>query len=390
MSKRQRRVAAMIDLDWPLKHHLEVFVGVQAYARQRDWELIVDPFADQALGRKGRPCPYEGIIARATTELAKRARAANVPVVNVWYSSPMWRLPSVYPDFAEAGRLAADHLLQRGLRRFGFLGYRVNRESTVEGNAFRRTVTEAGFPCTFLNIKRGYQKNAQEWRRFQNELDRWIGTWTPKIGVLTSFDLLCRFLAHACGRHGLKVPDDVALIGSRNEPAICLHPTPSLSSVDMNYHEIGWRAGQLLEKLMRGGPAPKQALLVPPRALLARQSTDVVAVSDPLVEAALRYIVDHNHEPIDVSDVVEQLATTRRTLERHFQHNLGRSIAREIARLRLERLKRDLIETDTPVKALAASAGYRNPKQMHYAFARAVGEAPGSYRRRYRHKNASE
>src|SRR4051812_5657103 len=108
-----RRVAFMLDLEWPYKRHAGVFIGAQKYAQEKGWEAIIDEYADDSLRRgAGRAPPYDGVIARATRRLALRAETRGVPVVNVWVSSPVWKsLPGVFGDFAEMGRLRAEHLL---------------------------------------------------------------------------------------------------------------------------------------------------------------------------------------------------------------------------------------------------------------------------------------
>jgi hypothetical protein len=104
---KPRRVAIMLDLQWPYKRHAGVFVGTQQYAQEKGWESLIDEFVDDTLGSGSRrPAPYDGIIARATRRLALRAARTGVPLVNVWLSSPVWRsLPGVFADHAEMGRL---------------------------------------------------------------------------------------------------------------------------------------------------------------------------------------------------------------------------------------------------------------------------------------------
>jgi LacI family transcriptional regulator len=113
MTLKPRRVAIMLDLRWPYKRHSEVFAGAQRYAVERGWVSIIDEFADDTL--RGGAEQYDGILARATPLLARRAAKLGVPVVNVWPSSPARHLlPGVFPDSSATGRLVAEHLLARG------------------------------------------------------------------------------------------------------------------------------------------------------------------------------------------------------------------------------------------------------------------------------------
>ncbi len=378
----QRRVAVMLELEWPYKRHHEVFAGIMHYAQQRGgWECIPEAFAGPSPNGQRPKAPYDGIIARATRPLAEWARGMGVPLVNVWYSSPVTDVPLVAPDIAAAGRMAAEHLIARGFRRFGFLGIARQRPVKVQLAGFQAALAEWGFSCSSLLVAERYWANPRNWQRFSARLHEWIASWSLPIGVCVSYDLLCRYLACACASRRVRVPYDAALVGTGNEPVICADPKPSLTSIELGYERVGFRAAELLDALMDGAPAPGGLVHLEPVELLPRQSTDALAVNDPLIAAALRFIAEHSHEPIRVGDVAAGIHVERRTLERRFRASLGRSIAREIARLRVERLKRRLVESNTPIKHLARENGFGNTTQMCAVFRRVEGISPSAYRR---------
>ncbi len=159
---------------------------------------------------------------------------------------------------------------------------------------------------------------------------------------------------------------------------------PTLTSVDVGYQKVGYVAAEVLEGLMDGAAAPQEFIAIEPVGLFARQSTDVLAVDDPLVAAAMRYMSENGHQQIHVDDVARRVAASRRSLERRFRKSLGRSIAQELNRLRFERLKRLLLDTDTPIKVLAATSGFIDAKQLSKAFRRVEGITPAEYRRHHR------
>lgn len=117
------RVALMLDLRWPLKRHAHVFAGTQRYADEHGWESIIDEYADEHLAEAtAKTLPFDGVIGRVNSKLAEHARRLGVPVVNVWFNSPVKdELPGVFIDAAAIGKLQAEHLLSRGLRRFAVL-----------------------------------------------------------------------------------------------------------------------------------------------------------------------------------------------------------------------------------------------------------------------------
>ena len=170
------------------------------------------------------------MIARATKPIADAARQAGIPLVNVRLNSPVQGLPSVFPDFEETGVLAAGHLLRRGFRHFGYLGFQRDLDSNLQLRGFRRVIREAGFPCTAHRFSRvSVSGRAHGWETSVTELERWIDSWQTPIGVFVCQDLYCRYLIEACRTKGLHVSQDVAIIGTHNESEICNAPAPSLT-----------------------------------------------------------------------------------------------------------------------------------------------------------------
>ena len=384
--KKTRRVAVAINLTWPFRHHVDVFSGIQRYARDRKWHYFVDPFFEGDLNGKSA-LRLDGIVGRATVGLAAAAAAAGIPAVNVWSGSPDRTLPRVVPNYEGAGRSVADYLLKRGYRRFGFLGYSHDLSSDLMHEGFRAALRAEGCGCLTHRIGNGFDEEYRAWQRFSLGLRKWVNMLQPPVAVFATMDLPCRHLAEACLQAGLRIPEDVALVGGSNNLVICDHPEPSLSSMDFAWERVGYEAAELLDRLMAGDRPSADAVLVEPNGIVARRSTDSYVVTNPLVGAALRFISERGHLPIRVNDIAKHVHTTSRSLERHFHKGLGLSVAKEIARMRLERLKRLLVDTDEMVKKLAAKCGFTDAVHLCRVFQRAEGVSPGEYRRRHRPEN---
>jgi len=378
---KPRRVAISLDLNWGYKRHLEVYAGCQKYADEAGWDCSINPAADRMLKRKGGGVPFDGVIARATTQLAQAARQAGVPMVNVWVNSPTRGLPSVFADFETSGVMAAEHLLARGFRKFGYLGFLRDIDSQRQLQGFRNVVRARGFPCSVHRVGRNSgDGKARGWEDFVTGLENWIETWELPIGIFVCQDIFCRFLIDVCRAKGLHVSQDVAIVGTHNESEICGAPSPSLTSIDLGFGQVGYRAAAMLDRMMAGEKPPLETELVPPAELVSRQSTDAYAASDPLVARAMRFIAENGHQRIQVKHVAAAVATTRRTLERRFREAMGRSIAGEITRLRLQRAKRRMVETDASMKDLAIEAGFRTADHFGKVFTRVEGISPSQYR----------
>ncbi len=386
-SQMPKRVAVCLEMEWGYKRHLETYAGVHKYADEAGWDCVTTPSVERVLHPNSSVASFDGILGRITEPLAQAAQKIEIPAVNVWLNSPAGNIASVLADFETSGEMAAQHLVGRGFRRFGYMGFLREKDARFQIQGFREVLKPLGFRFSTYRFPRtGLGGEGLGWERFLEGLEQWVETWEPPIGVLVGNDLHCRYLIETCCSKGLKVPQDVAIVGTSNEPAICSSPYPTLTSIDLDYELIGYRAASKLDEMMNGGESSKLIEYSPPKGLIPRQSTDSLAADDPLVANALRFISENGHERILVDDVVFSSGTNRRTLERKFRASMGCSIAEEISRLRIERSKRLMMETDASFKSLAMDLGFRNADHFSKVFTRFEKITPSQYRRREKRK----
>ncbi len=372
-----RRIAIAIDIQWPYRHHQDAIHGILKFGRERTWACEMNLFAEAA----GRP--YDGVIGRVSTELAAWSRRTRTPTVNLWINSPDRTLPRVVADLAAGGRLAAGHLIGRGYRRFGFLGRVDDASWRMEFEGFRDVVRRHGFPCAKQLVSEDVSR-ASDWQALQRSLGAWVSSWVPPLGILCSTDVLARYLSDLCLGRGIRIPEDVAIVGSGNTALLCDHLEPGLTSLDFGYERVGRTSAELLESLMDGRRPPARPILVPPSGLQARRSTDAFSVEEPTVAAAMRLIWERSERPLKVPSLLKEIPASRRTLERRFRETLGRTIRQEIERSRVERAKALLVETRKPLKVIASASGFADPQQFSRVFRKSEGRTPLQYRRRHR------
>ena len=386
-SQMPKRVAVCLEMEWGYKRHLETYAGVHKYADEAGWDCVTTPSVARVLHPNSSVASFDGILGRITEPLAQAAQKIEIPAVNVWLNSPAGNIASVLADFETSGEMAAQHLVGRGFRRFGYMGFLREKDARFQIQGFREILKPLGFRLSTYRFPRtGLGGEGLGWERFLEGLEQWVETWEPPIGVLVGNDLHCRYLIETCRAKDLKVPQDIAIVGTSNEPAICSSPYPTLTSIDLDYELIGYRAASKLDEMMNGGESSKLIEYSPPKGLIPRQSTDSLAADDPLVANALRFISENGHERILVDDVVFSSGTNRRTLERKFRASMGCSIAEEISRLRIERSKRLMMETDDSFKSLAMDLGFRNADHFSKVFTRFEKITPSQYRRRKKRK----
>jgi LacI family transcriptional regulator len=304
--------------------------------------------------------------------------SAGVPAVNVSSSKPS-NLPSVLPDEDAIGRMAAQYFLERGFRQLAFVGRSGVVDATERGTAFEAAAMEAGRPCHLLRPDPSGDRTWNEFRRMAT----WLRNLPRPAGVFAGDDRRGRDVLFACNTLGLRVPEEVAVLGADDDEFVCGMCVPPLSSVIIPAHAIGYRAAELLDRLLRGAAPVASPLLIAPSGIASRQSTDVVAVDDRNMADALRYIHAQAHRPITVHDVLKAAPQSRRLLELRFRQVLGRTPKEEIRRVHLERAKSLLAQTSLKIQNLAAESGFRHYSFFVRRFRAYTGMTPTAFRNQF-------
>jgi LacI family transcriptional regulator len=375
----QRRVAVASELDWPIRPHYDVIAGVQDYAdSQEDWLVEVSRYPEVRMEEGIR---FDGIVGRIEPDTLAAAREAGIPVVNVWISSPVVdEVSNVHVDLVAAGRMAAEHLIARGLRRLVTVGLRGRVTTKRYAAGVAAVAKQEKISCSHYVVPTGYEENRRNWRKTLGILKKALAKWEPPIGLAAHHDQTARVLVTILQDLGWRVPEECAMVATGNDAMVCAAVQPSLSSIDLGYHRNGYDAAGMLDQLMRGKTAPTEPVLVPPKELVVRATSDVFSVRDPEVQRALRFMADNSHCSIGVPDIAAATGLSRQVLERRFRVHLDTSINNELMRLRVERLKRLLVESDTRIKKLGRQAGFGTPANMFQVFKARVGTTPAAYR----------
>jgi len=298
------------------------------------------------------------------------------------------RIPLFRSNDEVVARLAFEHLVERGFRCLAYCGYGGATYSERRLQFFRCCCADAGLDChTYQSLRplgdTGLSLREQQARLFETELFHWLRQLPRPIGVMASNDMRGQQVLNGCRELGIAVPEEIAVLGVDNDELLCELSNPPLSSVDPDTGHIGYRAAELLDRMMDGSAAPPPETLLAPRGVVARQSTDVLAIEDADVAAAVRFIRKHACEGIDVGDVIAPLAVSRRSLERRFRKFLERTPNEEITRVQIQRVQELLSDTDLPLGTIAHMAGFRHAEYMSLVFRRHVGQLPRDYRKQH-------
>ena len=223
----------------------------------------------------------------------------------------------------------------------------------------------------------------EEWEI--EEISSWVAGLPKPIGIFACYDFRGRQVLDACRRRNIVVPEAVAVIGMDNDELLCSLANPPLSSVIPNTHRTGYEAAALLDRLMSGERFAPDAHFIEPLGIATRQSTDVLAIEDANVARAVRFIRERACDGISVKDVLRAAPQSRRVLETRFQKLIGRTPHEEIIRVRLDRARTLLAETDLPLAVIAQRAGFAHVEYLSVVFKKHVGMPPSKFRAFNRH-----
>jgi LacI family transcriptional regulator len=217
----------------------------------------------------------------------------------------------------------------------------------------------------------------------------WIQSLPKPVAIMSCNDVRGLHVLDACSRAGVLVPEEVAVLGVDDEDTMCELCSPPLSSVAPNPEGIGYAAAELLETLMSGQRPGQERISVRPIRVSCRQSSDTMAVADWAVASAARYMREPASQGCGVKDVLAKVHMSRAALEKRFRKHLNRSPKQEIRRIRLERIKQLLVETDLTLERIAELAGFEHPEYMSVLFKRETGQTPGRYRNQFKKEQSA-
>lgn len=344
------------------RHHQ----GIVRYARQAGWTLN----ASMAYtGKIPETRDYDGILSFHSdlAPVIEKIRERPVPTVDLSHKPGDPGIGKVLHNNPLIGRLAGEHLLARGFRRIGYVGwfrgpYDPDRAKGLEDAARRAGAEFFRIPIDgMIEVIRGLPKPLAV--MFQNDMHASEG--------------MMRLIAA-----GFDIPHEIAVIGVDDDPLYCDTAPVPLSSVDSGVEACGFEAAKLLDRMLAGEPAPASPVLAPVSGVVERASTRLIAIEHAPTSRALAFIRGRFRDPIDLDDVARSVGLGRRRLEDHFKIHLGRTMAEELRRLRLEEAARRIAETGDKLADIATACGFTDGAHLTHAFRAGYGETPESYRKR--------
>jgi LacI family transcriptional regulator len=381
-TKRPKEIA----LAFPRGAHQEVFItGVLRYSIEHNcnWSYITSPetLALSVLDLRG--WGGDGIIAALNTPSeAACVKNVTIPVVNISGTLPKTPVPRVSLDNGMVGQMAAEHLMERGFQTFAYYGLRDVAYSAVRQNAFDARLKTQGASSIALLMPPTYRAKGLHWQDQQRRLVKWLAKLPMPVGLFAVTDYRARQVLDACREIGVRVPQQVAVVGVDNEDVICVHVQPQLTSVARNNQQEGYHAAAILHQLIRGRDIANVEEMIPPLGVVARESTETVAFKDPRLCQAIEYLNKHIDDPIGVQELATHVGVSRRWMEYAFRDALKESPYQYIRQRRLK-MAQQLLEDEpnSKIYQVARRTGFSSAKQLSMSFCQEFGQSPREYQR---------
>jgi Transcriptional regulators len=372
----QKHVALLIETS--NEYARGILKGIIAYTRtHRPWSIYLSEHS-----RINNDLSWltdwqgDGLLARIETEqIASLVNSMKIPTVDLSASRLLPHLPCVETNDFTIAEWAADHLLSRGFKNFAYCGEPSFQWSRDRGSHFESYLMERGFKAHSY-----YADPHSSSREEREQMASWVSSLPRPVGIMACYDNLALKLLEACRLAAVNVPEEAAVISVDNDNLLCNLSSPPLSSIQPNAAETGYQAAALLDSLMSGIPVEPVIHRIEPIEVITRMSTDIIAVEDPYVSEAIRYIREHAYEEIRVSDLLKVIPLSRRSLDHRFQSALGHTPHEEIIAVKMKLVARLLSETDWTLPIIAQQVGFKHSEYMSVAFKKHTGLSPGAYR----------
>ena len=352
------------------------------------WSFYWEPGGLEKAWPKLKALNVDGIILRDVDQLDE-VLDMGIPAVVIGHKrTEVPNLVNVVTDSSAIGKIGAEHLLNCGFKHFAYCGYGSTVSSNTEqvfstwsnlrGEAFEWHIRKAGFEVCEYTI---LSTSTNTWREESEKMAAWLQSLPKPVGLLACNDDCGRQVIEACKLANLAVPDDVGILGADNDEVVCGLSEPPMSSVAINFERAGYEAALVLFRLLHGKRSVPLKITVPATHVVARRSTDVMAVADPHVTKALQFIRDHAREHVMISQVSAAAALSRRALEIKFRREMSCSIHEHIRRVRTDQIVRWLVETDLPVGQIAENLGFADVQHFARYFCASKQMSPLAFRR---------
>ncbi|WP_026631217.1 AraC family transcriptional regulator [Dyadobacter alkalitolerans] len=375
-------------LDFAEEYSKSLMKGINTYSKEfGPWIFCRMPlFHRETVGIDGilkwaLEWKADGIVGQLYNKDIEKIVQAGIPVIAQDFKERFAEIPNVTGGYHEAGQLGADYFLKKGFTNFAFYGFNDIVWSRERAEGFEERLKKRGHKVHYFEHKKA--RSTELWYYKPSSLSRWLKSLPKPIGLMTCDDNQGQHITEACRQLGIRIPEEVAVLGVDNDEMICDLSDPPLSSIALDAEKGGYDAAKLLDHMIKHGTAHYYDIIVKPVQVITRHSTDIYATNDDHIASSLKYIHQNIDKNLHVDEVVKQVPLSRRALEKRFLEITGYPIYKYIFNLRIEKFTQKLLDTDMSVFEIALDMGLTDSKNIARQFRQAKGCSPSVYRNRY-------
>jgi LacI family transcriptional regulator len=362
--------------------HADIVNGTVKHAAEHGWHLDLQTCMSGILPKRWSGDGVITLLGGDLDELKRFLKQTRCPAVSLNANYPEIKLPRVSQDDDLAGRMAAEHFLERGFSSFAFYSHGTSPQATQRRHTeFEKTLGKAGYSVHPLLWAREKGRQDHTWLERQRWLRRRLRKLAKPLAVFALNDEAAAEVIEASLSLSLSVPDEVAVLGMLDMAVFRHSTTVPLSSIAVDFDAITRTGCDLLARMMDGEDVPTEPIWFPPLGVITRKSTDTIAARDPVVAKAIRFMRDQHAEPIGIPEISQAASVGKTSLYEHFDADIEATPGSVLARIRLDRAKRMLRETDDKIHVVAESCGFVNRINLHRQFKRHLSTSPAAYRR---------
>lgn len=291
-------------------------------------------------------------------------------------------IPNITSDYIRTGRIAADFFLKKGFRNFGFYGYRNVCWSEERCEGFCGRLREKGVKSPIHIHTIGHLEDF--WLYGPENLNEWLRNLPKPAAVFACDDTQASNLIETCRMTGIKVPEEIAVLGTDNDETTCTLTAPTLSSINLNVRKGGYEAAALIDRMVREKIYEADDILIEATSVVERMSTAIYPSDNPYIVKILKYISQNITSKITIDDLLRQVPMSRRLLEIRFRQDTGQSIHQYITSMRMNLFAQKLLASDEPIADVASRLGLNDTRNLSRIFRQAKGCSPMEYRKRHK------
>jgi LacI family transcriptional regulator len=374
-------------IDFSEEYSKNLLRGISRYSKEYGpWVFCQMPvFYRETIGIKGilkwaREWEANGIFGQFYNEPGIESLIQEgIPIIDQDFKERFSQIPNITGSYYETGKLGAEYFLKKGFKNFAFYGFRDIVWSRERSEGFESTVKLKGFDVHYFEHKKS--RSSELWYYKPSSLSLWLKSLPKPVALMACDDNQGQHITEACKHAGIRIPEEVAVLGVDNDEMICNLSDPPLSSISLDAEKGGYEAARLMDQMIKSGGTRFPDVFIEATQVITRRSTDIYATNEPYISAVLKFIHQNIDNNLKVAQVLKQIPLSRRTLEKRFQEITGFPVYKY--NLRIEKFSQRLLESDKTVFEIALETGFSDSKNISRQFKQVKGCTPNEYRRKY-------